>query len=52
MQIKANQEIYSGWDAEDARSFCKINHFDKEKVKIVDRDGQILVIARKEFLWE
>lgn len=52
MQLKTNQEIYAGWDIENARNFCKINHFDKEKVKILGREGQIIIIARKEFLWE
>ncbi len=51
MQVRKGLEIYAGWDINDARAFCKKNNFTKEMVKVVNREGQIIVIARKGFVW-
>lgn len=53
MLVQQHQHLYAGWDIEDAKIFCREKNLSGDKVKLIQRNGeQILVVAKREFEWE
>jgi hypothetical protein len=42
-------ELYAGWSVDDAKVWIKQNNLTKADVRLVDRKGQIIVIAKREW---
>lgn len=50
--IAAGTVLFAGWEETHALEYVRDNGFTRDDVRVVRKDGQILVITRRDYEWQ